>query len=160
MPAGTRHSSNASGLVSEAHQPTFEYSGPTSSPAVPAGTMIEEISLRLPEPPVIASTVITDVIDVPEFVMNALLPLTTHSSPSSRAVVRMPPRMSEPPPGSVSPNAASRSPWQSGGSQPSRCSFDPYRKIGMAPRPTAASSVIATEESTRASSCKARQNAK
>ena len=66
--------------------------------------------------------VIAEVIEVPEFVMNALLPLSTHSTrlavPTRRAVVRMPPGMSEPPPGSVRPNAASRSPRHSVGQPP------------------------------------------
>ena len=47
--------------------------------------------------------------------MNAFEPLITHSSPSSRAVVRVAPA-SEPPPGSVSPNAPSVSPAASRGS--------------------------------------------
>ena len=112
-----------------------------------------------------ASTVTTEVIEVPELVMNALDPSITHSRPvrrprSSRAVDRMPPGMSDPPPGSVSPNAASRSPRHSGGSHSSRCAAEPKRKMGIAPSPTAASSVMATEESTRASSCRARQKAR
>ncbi len=45
----------------------------------------------------------------PELVMNALVPLITHSPSSSRAVVRVAPA-SEPPPGSVSPNAPSACP--------------------------------------------------
>ena len=113
--------------MSEAHQPTLEYSGPTVSPGVPAGTMIAEISGLPPDLPVIASAVTRDVIDVPELVMNALEPSITHSPPSRRAVVRIPPAMSDPPPGSVSPNAAIRSPWQRSGSQRLRCSSDPNR---------------------------------
>ena len=74
-----------------------------------------------------ARAVTTDVIDVPELVMKDLAPSSTHWPSSSRAVVRIPPAMSEPPPGSVSPKAASRSPWQSSGSHRSRCSADPDR---------------------------------
>ena len=44
---------------------------------------------------------------VPQLVMKALLPLMTHSSPSSSARVRGLPA-SEPPPGSVRPNAGKR----------------------------------------------------
>ncbi len=67
--------------MSEAHQPTLEYSGPGTNPAVPAGTMIEEISLRpASSRPVMASTVTREVIEVPALVMNALVPSTTHSS--------------------------------------------------------------------------------
>ena len=146
--------------MSEAHQPTFEYSPPTVRPAVPAGTMIEEICSPRSGRPVMARTVIADVIDVPELVMKALLPLITQVSPSREAVVRMPPAISDPPPGSVRPKAASRSPRHRSGNHRSRCSSVPYRKIGIAPSATAASSVIATDESTLPSSCSARQKAK
>ncbi len=116
--------------MSDAHQPPFEYSGATVNPGVPDGTMIAEISRLAPGPPwppVIASTVTSDVIEVPELVIKAFDPSMTHCPSSSRAVVRMPPAMSEPPPGSVSPNAASRSPWHSSGSQRARCSGLPNR---------------------------------
>ena len=64
--------------MSEAHQPTLEYSGPGTKPAVPFGTMIEEISLRpRSSRPVMASTVTREVIEVPALVMKALLPSTT-----------------------------------------------------------------------------------
>ena len=106
-----------------------------------------------------ASTVTSEVIEVPALVMNDLEPSMTHSPASSRAVVRIPPGMSDPPPGSVSPNAASRSPVHRSGSQRRRCSSLPNRYSGMAPSATAASSVIATEESTLASSSRARQRA-
>jgi len=74
-----------------------------------------------------ARTVTSDVIEVPELVMNALEPSTTHSPASSLAVVRMPPGMSDPPPASVRPKAASRSPAHSSGSQRWRCSAVPNR---------------------------------
>ena len=100
--AGTRQPVKESSRVSEAHHPTLEYSGPGTNPAVPFGIMIEEISLPpRSSRPVMARTVTSDVIEVPELVMNALLPSTTHSPASSRAVVRMPPGMSDPPPASV-----------------------------------------------------------
>jgi len=56
------------------------------------GTMMLEISF-LPSAmlPVTAVTVTSEVISVPELVMNCLLPLITHSPLSSRAVVRVPP---------------------------------------------------------------------
>ena len=63
---------------------------------------------------------------VPELVMNAFVPLITHSSPSSRAVVRVAPA-SEPPPGSVRPNAPSVSPAHSSGSHSRFCSSVPNR---------------------------------
>ena len=91
--------------------------------------------------------------------MKALVPLITHSPSSSRAVVRVAPA-SEPPPGSVSPNAPSASPEQSIGSHSRFCSSVPKRWTGMAPSETPASSVIATDESARASSSMARQSVK
>jgi hypothetical protein len=146
--------------VSEADQPTLEYFFDTRNPGVPAGTTIAEISLRPSWPvPVIAVTVTIEVMSVPALVMNALEPLITHSSPSRRAVVRVAPA-SEPPPGSVSPKAPSRSPAASAGNHRRFCSGVPNRWSGMAPSETPASSVIATDESTRASSSSARQSAK
>ena len=125
--------------------------------------MIDEISLRpSSSTPVTAVTVTSPVMSVPELVMNALVPLMTHSeSPSSdsRAVVRVAPA-SDPPPGSVSPKAPSTSPLHSLGSHCAFCSSVPKRKIGIAPSDTPASSVIATDESTRASSSSTRQSAK
>lgn len=109
--------------MSDAAQPTLEYLRPTVKPGVPFGTRIVEISPS----PVNAVTVTNAVMSVPELVMNALDPLITQESPSSRAVVRMPPGMSDPPPGSVSPKPASRSPEVSGGSHRSFCSADPNR---------------------------------
>ena len=107
---GTRTSENDSSRVSEAFQPTLEYFFDTVRPGVPAGTMIVEMLLPpSSRVPVTAVTVMTAVMSVPELVMNALVPLITHSSPSRRAVVSVPPA-SEPAPGSVSPNAPSDSP--------------------------------------------------
>ena len=108
--------------MSEAHQPTLEYAGPTVNPGVWDGTMIAEISSG----PVSAVTVTSAVMSVPELVMNALLPLITQWSPSRTARVCVPPA-SEPKPGSVSPNAASASPEVSRGSQRRFCSSVPYR---------------------------------
>ena len=146
--------------MSEQRQPTLEYDGPTVNPGVPDGTRIVEISL-LPSgrSPVTAVTVTKAVRSVPLLVMNALLPLMTHESPSRRAVVRVAPA-SVPPPGSVSPKAPIASPDVSRGSQVSLSSCEPNRCSGIAPRETAASSVMATEESTRASSSMARHRAK
>jgi hypothetical protein len=111
--------------VSEAHQPTLEYFFDTVKPGVPDGTMIDEISLRPSGVvPVTAATVTRPVMSVPEFVMNALVPLMTHSSPSSRAVVARAPA-SEPLPGSVRPNAPSFSPDVSEGSHSAFCSSVP-----------------------------------
>ena len=68
--------------------------------------------------PVTAATATTAVMSVPELVMNALLPLMTHSSVGSSSTARVcAPPASEPKPGSVSPNAASASPVTSRGSQ-------------------------------------------
>ena len=107
----------------------------------------------------IAVTVTTEVMSVPELVMNALEPLITQSPPSKRAVVRVAPA-SDPPPGSVRPKAPSRRPAHRAGSQCWRCSSVPNRKIGIVPSETLSSRVIATEESTRASSSRARHKVK
>jgi len=98
---------------------------------------------------------------VPELVMKHLVPLITHSpvASSSRAVVRVPPA-SEPHSGSVSPNAPSISPEHSFGSQVRFCSSVPNRNTGIAPSDTPASRVMATEESTLASSSRASPRAR
>ena len=90
---------------------------------------------------------------VPELVMKAFSPLITHSpaASSSVAVVRVPPA-SLPASGSVRPKPPSVRPAQRSGSHVCFCSSVPKRWIGLAPRPTPASSVIAIEWSTRASS--------
>lgn len=76
--------------------------------------------------PVTAVTVTSEVMSVPELVMNCLVPLITHSSPSRRAVVLVP-LASEPAPGSVSPNPASLRPLTRSGSQVCFCSSEPNR---------------------------------
>ncbi len=125
--------------------------------------MIDEIS-GLPSGlrPVTAVTVTRPVTSVPELVMKHLVPLITHSSvaSSSRAVVRVAPASLLPPSGSVSPNAPRISPAHSRGSHSRFCSSVPNRCSGMAPSETPASRVMATEESTRASSSSATPSAK
>jgi hypothetical protein len=102
--------------------------GATVKPGVPDGTMIAEISLS-PSGcwPVTAVAVTNEVMSVPELVMNDFEPLTTHWSPSRRAVVRFAPAASDPLPDSVRPNAPSRRPAVRSGSQRSRCSRLPKR---------------------------------
>jgi hypothetical protein len=98
--------------VSEARQPIFRYDGCTSSPGVPAGTRIVLISGRSP-PLVRAATTITEVISVPELVMNAFWPSSTHSPAGSSSTARV--RMaaaSLPPSGSVRPKRGQRPPGQ------------------------------------------------
>ena len=56
-------------------------------------------------------------------------PSSTHSSPSRRAVVSSPRATSEPPCGSVSPNAPISSIRAIAGSQRSRCSSEPHRSM-------------------------------
>ena len=113
--------------MSEAHQPTLSYEGPTVKPGVPDGTTMVEISERPSGRfPVTAVTVTRRVMVVPELVMNALLPLTTQWSPSRTARVRQAPA-SVPPPGSVSPNALRAVPAHSSGSQRARCAAVPYK---------------------------------
>ena len=108
--------------MSEALQPTLEYFGATRKPGVPAGTRMAEISRS----PVSAVTVTRAVMSVPELVMNALDPLITQFSPSRVAVVRVAPA-SEPPPGSVRPNAPSFSPDVRAGSHCCFCASVPNR---------------------------------
>ena len=113
-------------------QPSLSYAGSTVNPGVPAGTTIAEISGRsspvveLVETPVRAVTVTNEVMEDPELVMNCLLPSMTHSpeAGSTTALVRVAPA-SEPAPGSVRPNAASRWPETSSGSQACFCSSVP-----------------------------------
>ena len=145
--SGTRHSTNVRPWVSEACQPILRYGGCTSKPGVPAGTTIVEISPG----PVSAVTVTSDVIGVPEFVMNDFSPSITHcpAVSSSRALVRVPPA-SLPASGSVSPKPPSVRPAHRSGSQRSCCSGVPNLWIGLAPSPTPASSVIASDWSARA----------
>lgn len=88
--------------------------------------MVEISFLSAPTVPVTAVTVTSDVMSVPELVMNCLLPLITHSPSSSRAVVRVAPA-SEPAPGSVSPKPASARPAVKSGSHLRFCSSLPNR---------------------------------
>lgn len=103
-----------------------------------------------------AVTVTRPVMSVPELVMKHFVPLITHSpvASSTLAVVRVAPA-SEPPSGSVRPNAPRISPAHSRGSHSAFCSSVPNKWRGIAPSETPASSVIATDESTRASSSRA-----
>ena len=118
---------------------------------MPVGTIRLEISLRPFVLPVTAVIETQPEISVPALVMNCLAPLTTHSPPSSFAVVRTLPA-SEPASGSVRPKAASRLPPQSCGSHSERCSSVPQRWIGIVPSEVCAAIVMQTDESTRASS--------
>ena len=132
---------------------------------MPAGTRTALISGRPSgRSPVRAVTVMTLVIGVPELVMNALAPSMTHSppddatpddappaGPSSLARVRVA-AASDPPSGSVRPNAASARPATRSGSQRCFCSELPKVMIGVIPRPTPADSVIPQDWSTRPSS--------
>ena len=112
---------------------------------MPAGTTIVEISPG----PVRAVTVTIDVIGVPEFVMNDFSPSMTHIPSSRRAFVRVPPA-SLPASGSVSPNPPSARPAHRSGSHCSCWAGVPNLWIGLAPRPTPASSVMASDWSARA----------
>ena len=129
-------------------------------PEIGTGTRIELISfLPLPVVPVTAVTVTSRVSVVPELVMKALLPSMRHAPSWSTAVVRVPPA-SLPAPGSVRPKAPRAAPLASRGTHCSFCAWVPKRYTGMAPSETPASSVIATDWSTRASSSSTRHSAK
>src|SRR5215211_1073036 len=108
--SGTRTSVNVNGWVSEACQPSLSYAGSAVNPGVPAGTMIVLTSafvgpVATSLVPVRAVTVTTDVMSEPEFVMNCLAPLSTHS-PSTRSALVFVAPASDPAPGSVRPNPA------------------------------------------------------
>ena len=90
------------------------------NPGVPDGTMIAEISPG----PVRAVIVTSEVIALPELVMNALAPLITHCPSTSSARVRVAPA-SEPASGSVRPKPASARPATRSGSQRAFCSSVP-----------------------------------
>src|SRR5450755_1218777 len=117
------------------------------NPSVPDGTRIAEISPS----PVLAVTVTKEVISVPEFVMNALAPLTVHMPTARTARVLVAPA-SEPASGSVRPKPASVRPATRSGSQSCFCCSVPKVRIGLIPRPTPASRVIPIDWSTRPSS--------
>ena len=73
------------------------------------------------------------------FVIQALLPRITHSSPWRTAVASTLPARSEPPPGSVRARAASPfSPVAREGSQRSCCTLVPNNSMGVQPRPLCA----------------------
>ena len=102
--------------------------------------------------PVRAVIVTSREISVPAFVMNIFEPSMTHSPPSSRAVVRVAPA-SDPAPGSVSPNAASRSPEASAGQPPPPLLVASRRaRSASCPSDVCAATVMANDWSTRASS--------
>ena len=122
---GTRQSTNDSSRVSDALHPTLEYFLATVKPGVSTGTKMAEISFRpFASCPVTAVTVTSRVMSVPPLVIKALVPLITHSSPSITAVVRVAPA-SDPPSGSVRPNAPNAWPEHSAGSQLRFCSSVP-----------------------------------
>ena len=106
--------------------------------------------------PVLAVTVTTEVMSVPELVMKALAPRMTHSPSSSRARVFVAPA-SEPASGSVRPKPASARPATRSGRKRSFCSCEPNDRIGLMPRPTPADRVMPIDWSTRPSSSMARQ---
>ena len=87
---------------------------------MPFSTTMFEISSS----PVRAVSVTPQVMSVPAFVMKSFEPFTIQEPSRSSAVVRVAPA-SEPAPGSVNPNAASRRPAARSGSQRSFCSSEP-----------------------------------
>ena len=87
--------------------------------------MMAEISGRPSSPvPVRAVTVTTEVMSVPELVMNAFAPSTTHCAVSSTALVRVAPA-SLPASGSVRPKPASARPATRSGRKRSFCAWLP-----------------------------------
>ena len=146
--------------MSDADQPTLEYFLETVNPGVPAGTMIAEICGRpLTGPPVTAATVTTPVISVPAVrdegfrAVDHPLPALADGPSLDRAGVRTPARLGEPEGGEELP-AAQRG-------EPALFLLLGAETVDAASSraPTPAASVIATDESTRASSSMARQSA-
>src|SRR5437763_2729264 len=92
---------------------------------------LSEPAEEVPAGSVRAVTVITEVIGVPELVMNALVPSTTHSpvEESRRARVRVATALL-PASGSGNRKAVSASRAHSGGSHRLRCSSVSHLKIG------------------------------
>ena len=110
---GTRQSSKYSSAVLEERHIILPCMGLAVNPLVPLSTRMHDSSARPSgRTPVRASTVTPAVTRVAALVMKILLPLITHSSPSSTAVVREL-EASEPALGSVSPNPHRVSPVQS-----------------------------------------------
>ena len=98
-------------------------------PGVPAGTR----KPRTPSSSVRAQTTATSA--MPPLVIHILVPLSTQSPPSRRALVRIPAGL-EPKSGSVRPKQPTTSPAAMGGSQRRFCSSEPYFQIGyMASEP-------------------------
>ena len=117
-------------------------------PGVPLGTRMAEMS-GCPSSvvPVRAVTVTTEVMSVPELVMNAFAPLMTQSPPSRTALVRVAPA-SEPPSGSVRPKPASARPATRSGSHSFFWVSEPKERIGLMPSPTPAERVMPIDWST------------
>ena len=107
--------------------------------------------LEISSSPVRAVIVTTPEMSVPALVMNCLAPFTVQAPSARVARVRTLPA-SLPASGSVRPNAPSLRPLHRSGSQRSRCSSVPKSAIGWVPSDVCAHRVIATLESTRASS--------
>ena len=79
----------------------------------------------LPEASFVLAVMMTmEALSRPMFVMNCLVPLMTHASPSSTAVVRVA-AASEPAPGSVNPKAPICLPWAMGTSHLRFCASEP-----------------------------------
>ena len=94
--------------------------------------------------------------DTLAFVIQALLPFTTHSSPFNSALVFIPPTRSEPAPGSVRAKAPRPSVVEARpGSQRCFCASDPKMEIGLHPRLLCASTESAVPPHTMPSSSSA-----
>src|SRR5919201_3412797 len=122
LSAGTRQPLKKISPVVEPLIPIFGSMRPTSNPGASAATTKALIPEWSADGSVFANTVYTRA--TPAFVMNRLPPLSTYSSPSRTAVVRIAAE-SEPEPGSVSAYAPSHSPDASFGRKRCFCSSSP-----------------------------------
>ena len=117
---------------------------------------MQESCLRPSWPvPVTAATVVTPEMSVPALVMKDFVPFMVHSWSSVRAAVVIA-LGSDPASGSVMANAASILPEANEGIHSARCSSVPKSQTGLVPSEVCAATVMATDESTRASSSIAR----
>mmetsp|Transcript_15033 Transcript_15033/g.33619 ORF Transcript_15033/g.33619 Transcript_15033/m.33619 type:complete len:253 (+) Transcript_15033:752-1510(+) len=127
MSLGRRTSSMIRLPVEEARIPSLSSFLPTENPGLSVGTMKADSPLCFIDLSVVAMTMAACASCA--FVIHALVPFSTHSSPSSRAVV-LAAAASEPLPGSERPKQPSFCPEANGTSHCCFCCSVPYRSKG------------------------------
>ena len=147
--AGTRQSRKTTSLVSLARMPSLSSFRPGVIPGLPRSTMNAEMPRWARALSVTAITTITS--PMLPWVMNVLVPLMTHPSPSRAADTRIA-AASDPAVGSVSPQAPIHAPVASGTRYRRFCASVPNIAMCAAQRPLCAATDSDTDGSTRASS--------